>query len=153
MREMARRGGILSFLALLALAAACGGSDVTGPNGNGGSGGDNTPPPANPSFLEDVNPIFTTGGCTAGSCHGGGSGDLTLSGSVSTDYANLVNVPSSSAPSFLRVEPNNARDSYLVMKLEGRQLSGGRMPLGRQPLSSNQIGTIKNWIDAGALNN
>jgi hypothetical protein len=133
-------------LSLLLVTAACGGSDVvTGPDGD--------PPPASPSFAQDVSTIFTAGGCTAGNCHGGGAGDLTLTSSAATNYATLVNVTSSSAPAFLRVEPNDATDSYLVMKLEGRQLSGGRMPLAGPALSSNQITTIRNWISAGALNN
>ena len=34
----------------------------------------------------------------------------------------------------LRVIPNNADGSYLVIKLEGRQTVGARMPLGGQPL-------------------
>jgi hypothetical protein len=136
--------------AVLCLAvAACGGSDVTSPDA-GDDPGD--PPVENPSFSLDVVPIFVAGGCTAGNCHGGGAGGLTLTSSSATSYANLVNVPSSSDDSFLRVEPGNPTDSYLVMKLEGR---GGRqtMPLGRAPLSTNQIGTIRNWITADAPDN
>lgn len=150
---MACRRGVALTLSVALSAAACYGGDVlTAPDGDGNESHGN-PPAANPSFAQDVNPIFTAGGCTAGSCHGGGADGLTLTSSGATSYANLVNVPSSSASAFLRVEPNDPTNSYLVMKLEGRQLSGGRMPLGQPPLSSNQIGTIKNWISAGALNN
>ncbi len=145
--------GVFLSIAVVAFAAACGGSDVvTGPEGDGNPS-DDPPPPTNPSFAQDVSPIFIAGGCTSGNCHGGGADGLTLTSSAATNYASLVNVPSSSAPSFLLVEPNDPTDSYLVMKLEGRQLSGGRMPLARQPLTSNEIATIRNWISAGALSN
>lgn len=141
MRPRTRPPGLL---ALAVLVAACGGSDVgTGPDDGGG-------PPASPSFATHVNPIFDAKGCTAGSCHGGGAGGLTLTGSASTNYSNLVSVQSSD-PLFLLVEPGDADNSYLVRKVEGS--AGARMPLGGSPLSSNQIQTIRNWIDSGALNN
>ena len=118
-----------------------------------GSGNDSSSTPStNPSFAQDVNPIFAAAGCTASNCHGGGASGLTLGSSAASNFAHLVNVASSSAPTFLLVRPNNPTDSYLIMKLEGRQLSGGRMPLGGQALSTTQIATIKNWISAGALN-
>jgi len=53
----------------------------------------------------------------------------------------------------MRVLPNNATDSYLVIKLEGRQSAGGQMPLGGAPLSAADLASIKNWINAGAQNN
>jgi hypothetical protein len=150
---MACRRGVVLTVGLVLFAAACySGDGLTGPDGEGNPP-DDPPPAPNPSFAQDVSPIFTAGGCTGTSCHGSGADGLTLTSSVATNYANLVNVPSSSAPAFLRVEPNDPTNSYLVMKLEGRQLSGGRMPQGRPPLTSSQIGTIKNWISAGAPNN
>lgn len=144
-----RRAVLYGFTAL---AAACGGSDVpTGPDGGGGggAGGGDPVPPASPSFSQDVNPIFVTKGCTAGSCHGGGRGDLTLTTSASVNYANLVNVQSSD-PAYLLVEPGDPQNSYLVMKVEGR--AGSRMPLTGTPLTANQIQTIRNWIASGAPN-
>ena len=143
---------VCSFFTLLLFVAACGGSDVvTGPAS--GTGNDSSSPPAtDPSFAGDVSPIFATAGCTASSCHGGEAGGLTLGSSATSNFTNLVNVASSSAPAFLLIRPNNPTDSYLVMKLEGRQLSGGRMPLGGQALGSAQIATIRSWISAGAMN-
>lgn len=139
---------LLAVAALLSI-AACGGSDVTGvadSNNNGGS-----TPPAAPSFAGDVNSIFVAKGCTSGSCHGGGQGGMTLSGSASADYAAIVNVPATADPSFLRVKPDDAQNSYLVMKIEGR--AGSRMPKGGSPLSDLEITTIRNWIDSGAPQN
>jgi len=144
---------LLAGLVSQTVLVACGGSDVvTGPDGSGGDGG-NTPPVANPSFSQDVEPILSAAGCTAGNCHGGGSGGLTLTGSAPTDYANLVGVVSSCGL-FQYVNPGDAANSYVVMKLENRNTcGGGRMPLARAALSSNRIGTIRNWIDSGAPNN
>jgi hypothetical protein len=94
-----------------------------------------------------VNSLFIAKGCTAGSCHGGGQGGMTLPGVAADDYAAIVNVPATADPSFFRVKPNDAVNSYLVMKVEGR--AGNRMPLGA-PLSADEITIIRNWIDAGA---
>lgn len=149
---MSHRERLAILGGLVILAAGCGGSDLpTGPDGAGdGSGNGDPPPSANPSFSQEVNPIFTSKGCTAGSCHRGGQAGLTLTTSASSNYANLVNVQSSD-PSFLLVEPGDAQNSYLVMKVEGR--AGNRMPVGGSALTSNQIQTIRNWITAGAPNN
>lgn len=149
---MNRKARVAALCGFVVLAAACGGSDVpTGPEGGGGgSGGGDPSPSASPSFSEAVNPIFTAKGCTTGNCHGGGQGGLMLTASASANYANLVGVQSSN-PSFLLVEPGDAQDSYLVIKVEGR--AGSRMPIGGTPLSDNQIQTIRNWIDSGAQDN
>lgn len=78
---------------------------------------------------------------------------MTLSSTAATSYANLVNVSSTGEPTLVRVLPNDANNSYLVIKLEGRQSSGGRMPLGGARLSAADLADIKNWINAGAQNN
>ncbi len=67
-------------------------------------------------------------------------------------YASLVNVTATREP-IVRVIPGNADASYLVVKLEGRQSVGSRMPLGGQPLSQTDLTNIKNWINRGAQNN
>ena len=108
---------------------------------------------AAPSFADEVTPIFISRGCTAANCHGGGAGNLTLTGTSSTSYANLVNVAASAEPTLLRVKPNDAQNSYLIMKLENRQASGARMPIGRPALNTTEIGIIRRWIDLGAPNN
>jgi uncharacterized protein YjdB len=105
-----------------------------------------------PSFASDINPLFRSNGCL--SCHGGGgAGGLVLSRDAATSYANLVDIPSQGAPDYLRVERYDSFDSYLIMKLEGRQLSGGSMPLAGTPLSGADLSKIKRWIDGGAPNN
>lgn len=131
---------------------------VTACNGDGGTGldgdGDGREILANPSFATDINEIFQRRGCTASNCHGGSGGQagLQLTSSASASYDELVDV-SATSESFLRVEPGNATDSYLVIKLEGRQTVGQQMPLGATPLDNTDLTNIKNWINNGAPNN
>ncbi len=141
--------------------AACGGdaSNPTDPmddgrDTGGDTGGDTRTIKANPSFSQDIQEIFTRRGCTSSGCHGGGAGGLTLGSSASANYNNLVNVPSPTSGE-IRVIPNDANNSYLVKKLEGRQGSGNgsRMPLGGSPLDNIDLTNIKNWINTGAPNN
>jgi hypothetical protein len=106
---------------------------------------------ANPSFANDIQEIFQRRGCTNSSCHGTAvSANLDLR--EGTSYNNLVNVQATAEP-IIRVIPSNADGSYLVIKLEGRQSVGGRMPQGGQPLDQTDLTNIKNWINQGAQNN
>jgi hypothetical protein len=106
---------------------------------------------ANPAFGADIQEIFDRRGCTASGCHGSAqSAGLDLrSGSA---YGSLVNVQASSEP-IVRVIPNDAQNSYLVIKLEGRQSVGAQMPRGGSPLDTIDMRNIRNWIDTGAPNN
>jgi hypothetical protein len=65
-------------------------------------------------------------------------------------YSHLVNVASKEVPSLDRVEPGNPDDSYVVQKVEGTAAVGGQMPLGRTPLTAEQIALIRQWISEGA---
>ncbi len=111
------------------------------------------PPPAikdDPSFAADIQSIFNNN-CVSSGCHNAGaSGGLVLLQGQS--YANLVNVASTQEPGKTRVIPNDSANSYLVIKLEGRQTNGSRMPLGGT-LDGNSIQNVKNWVDKGAKNN
>ena len=64
----------------------------------------------------------------------------------------LVDVDAASE-NFKRVLPNDANNSYIVIKLEGRQTVGSRMPLSQSPLDNIDLTNIKNWINNGAPNN
>lgn len=116
------------------------------------------PPPsrvvkANPSFANDVQEIFNRRGCNTGNCHGAAeSAGLSLT-DAARSFAELVNVRSQNEADFLRVLPNNADSSYLVIKLEGRQQVGVQMPRGGTPLDTIDLGNIRNWINTGAANN
>jgi len=65
----------------------------------------------------------------------------------------LVNVNAAGAAGEVRVIPSDAQNSYLVVKLEGRQSSGTRMPQGGSALDNVDLTNIRNWINQGAANN
>ena len=68
-------------------------------------------------------------------------------------FANLVNVPSTQVE-LDRVTPNDAENSYLIHKLDGRAgIVGNRMPEDAPFLTAAEIDVIKEWINAGAQNN
>jgi len=145
-----------SALALLLFStlAACGDSG-TGPENNssngGGNGNDTRVIVTDPSFAAVIQEIFNRKGCAAGSCHGSArSAGLSLASGSS--YTSLVNVTSTQSTS-LRVIPGNANDSYLIVKVEGRQTVGDRMPAGGSPLDNIDLTNLKNWINQGAKNN
>lgn len=94
--------------------------------------------------------IFNTT-CAVSGCHAASSASAGLDLSSANARANLVGVESTGVPSLFRVDPGNADDSYLVLKLEGDdRIAGNRMPLGRPPLPPSQIDVIREWIDGGA---
>lgn len=130
--------------ALLSLASACGGGDggVTSP----------PPPPLEATFSSiQANILSTT--CAVSGCHAGPSPQQDLDLSAGVAYGQLVNVTSKQQSAFLRVEPGNAADSYLYMKVSGDpRISDGRMPLGGVPLSTEKLEAIAMWIEAGAAN-
>ena len=145
-----RRQIFLPIVASLFL-AACGDSSPTDP---GGGAVDTREIKSNPSFANDVVEIFTRQGCTAGNCHGNSAGNLTLTSSASGNHARLVGVTSPNSGE-VYVIVNDADNSYLVKKLEGRQGSGNgsRMPLAGGTLDNIDLTNIKNWINTGAPNN
>jgi hypothetical protein len=111
---------------------------------------------AQPSFVADVQPIFTKR-CVVGGCHTLASEQAGLALDASVAYDELVGVPAtSSVDPYLRVEAGNAADSWLMRRLHADPaVRNGqpRMPLAATPLTDNQIATIVNWIDQGALRN
>lgn len=132
---------------------ACGGDGGTDP---GTDGDGNVDPPArtikeNPSFAADVQEIFDRTGCSSSSCHGAGQA-AGLDLRAANSYADLVNVGATNEP-LIRVIPNDAQNSYLVIKIEGRQSVGSRMPIGGGALDNVDVANIRNWINTGALNN
>ena len=98
-------------------------------------------------YATQIQPVFNSR-CTE--CHSGGSAPQGLRLDAANSYANLVNVASHEVPSLKRVEPGDPDNSYLVQKIEGTAAVGGRMPLGRAPLTAAQIALIRQWISEGA---
>ena len=68
-------------------------------------------------------------------------------------FGNLVNKAAQAESDFIRVVPNNAQDSYLVIAFEDRRRVRGLMLQGGVPLDSIDLANIRNWIEQGALNN
>lgn len=109
----------------------------------------------NPSFANDIQPIFTRR-CAIGGCHTVNTARATLVLTAGHAYDSIVNKTAFLAPQFDRVEPGNADSSWVVRMIEendARRFNFARMPLGGQPLTRNQIATIVNWIENGALRN
>jgi hypothetical protein len=104
-----------------------------------------------PSFSSNIQEIFQRRGCTSAACHGAANSE-NLDLRAGASYNNLVNVRATQV-GVDRVIPGNADVSYLVIKLEGRQTVGSRMPLGGTPLDQIDLTNIKNWINQGARNN
>ena len=154
---MARPFVRLSVFALTSILFACGGGQGgTGPGSdNPGYGSDDRTARqilSNPAFTANIQEIFDRRGCSASSCHGSAlSANMDLRSSAA--FASIVDVAAFSDGAFQRVTPNDAQNSYLVMKLEGRQTVGARMPLGGAVLDNIDITNIRNWINSGAPNN
>ena len=140
------RNHVVLFLTLSI--AAC---SSESPTSSSGSGTDTRIIQGNPSFASTIQEIFTRRSCTSSSCHGAAQmAGLDLRASAS--YGELVEVRAESEP-FPRVAPGDPDGSYLVMKLEGRQSVGDRMPQTGAPLDSIDLANIRNWISQGAPNN
>ncbi len=83
-------------------------------------------------------------------CHqtAGPDGGLALQGGGTAER--IVLMPSRGAPLNL-IEPGRPDESYLFLKITGRQLeaggAGARMPLIGPMLSEAQIDTIRSWIE------
>ena len=110
---------------------------------------------ANPSFANDIQPIFIRR-CAIGGCHSVGSARAQLVLAPGHAYDSLVNKPGYLNSLIDRVEPGDAANSWLVRMIEDDDVARfhySRMPLGGQPLTRNQIATIVNWIENGAPRN
>ncbi len=93
--------------------------------------------------------IFNTG-CTG--CHPGSVGAANLGLGTQSSYDNLLNVPSDTFPSMLRVAPGDPLASMLFLKLncDDPPGLGVRMPLNASPLSPTQQAFFFDWIRLGA---
>lgn len=145
---------------LTVLVCSCGSSGSPMQADNSGDGPTTTgggmedrggPVKSDPSFADDIYPIFESGGCNSVGCHGSGEGGL-YTRTVQEAYTNLVNVTSPNSGEVL-VIPGDDNASYLVKKLENRQSVGLLMPFGGPPLPVNDIQNVRNWIKRGAKNN
>ena len=137
--------------------AACGSDPPTAP----------TPTPTTPTPTTPTPPATGTLTATLSSIqrevfnpacvvhHGPSAAEADLDISDGRSFENLVNVPSTQVGLNL-VTPNDAENSYLIHKLDGRAgIVGARMPIssGGGFLPDETIDVIKQWINEGARNN
>jgi hypothetical protein len=141
---------ILLFAGLLSASCDESLSDITGPT-----------PDLEPTLTSIQRTIFNqsdpSGRLACVQCHtdqgraAAGPGLVLLEG---RSYQQLVGVASVNRPGATRVIPGDPDNSYLVRKLEGRDINGDRMPRGTGPfLTAGQMLVIRKWISDGAPNN
>lgn len=135
--------GIFAIIILYILVVNCG-KDTKNPTEPGSTIKED------PSFVTDIQPIFSASCATSG-CHNvSASGGLDLSAGKA--YMNLVDIASTQDKGKKRIVAGDAASSYLVIKIEGKQSFGAKMPPASS-LSAESIQLIKNWINKGAKNN
>jgi cytochrome c553 len=96
--------------------------------------------PGDVSFASDVVPVLLD---QCANCHGERDPESNLQ---MTSLESLVK-GGRTGPAIV---PGKAADSLLVKKIRGVGIEGQRMPLGKPPLSADQIAMIAKWIDQGA---
>ena len=149
MKTLVRSLLVLGIVAL----AACGDDSPTAPTTP-----PTTPTPTTPATdtltatLSSIQREVFNPFCVA--CHGPSEAEAGLDISEGRSFENLVNVPSTQVEINL-VTPNDAENSYLMHKLDGRAgIVGARMPIDSEgDLSDEAIDVIKQWINQGARNN
>jgi hypothetical protein len=89
-------------------------------------------------FVRDIQPIFVE---RCNSCHG----EDEQEGQLRLDAKAIVMQGGKSGPLFIT---DKSEESLLIKRVVG--VGGKRMPLDDEPLSEEQIGLIRAWIDQGA---
>lgn len=111
---------------------------------------------AQPSLANDIQPIFNAR-CATTSCHNFTTHQVGMVLAAGYSYDNTVNKQSVFRPSWKRIVPFKPDSSFLIKVLladsAGQHPEITRMPLGRPPLTDNQINTIINWVAQGAQRN
>jgi hypothetical protein len=136
--------GATAAVLVAALAVSCG--------GGGSSGGmmSPPPPPLEPTLASIQANVFTPS-CALSGCHAGSAPQQGQNLSSGLAFSNIVNVPSTEQPAFMRVKPGDPDSSYLYMKITGDpRISGVQMPKTGGPLSAAKIAAIHDWIANGA---
>jgi hypothetical protein len=110
---------------------------------------------AEPSFARDIEPVFGARCATAG-CHTEVTHQAGLVLEHGLAYDAIVNRQSTLVPTLLRVAPGDPGNSLLVRIIgddASLRLGLPRMPLGRPPLTDQQIANIVTWVTQGARRN
>ncbi|MBT9557558.1 MAG: hypothetical protein IV100_16075, partial [Myxococcales bacterium] len=106
------------------------------------------------SFQHVYDTVFVPKGCSAGYCHGAGSGGMQF-GTHEEAYAELVNKPATVADCGLatRVVPGAPDDSVLWARVRpesGPACSAQKMPSGTSGLDDASAQLVYDWIQDGA---
>ncbi|MEQ1502607.1 MAG: hypothetical protein ABMB14_10265 [Myxococcota bacterium] len=122
--------------------AGCDGGTTTKDTGGGTSDA--------PTFTR-VNDEVLKPSCAISACHAAGT-TAPLELAAGSEHAALVGVDSEDAPGEVLVVAGDADASYLVAKLEDAAgIAGSPMPPPFGGLDPADIQLIRDWIDAGAL--
>jgi hypothetical protein len=92
--------------------------------------------------------------CALSGCHAAGNTTpyQSLVLPAGQEHAALVNVESVDAPGQILVVPGDAAASYVIAKMEGAAgITGSPMPPPFGDLPPEQLQLMRDWIDAGAL--
>lgn len=92
--------------------------------------------------------------CAVSGCHVGATPPKGLNLEDGSTFSNTVNVASDEVPTLMRIKPGDPEESYLYLKITGdASITGSQMPLGRSPLSAEEMDQIRDWILEGAIDN
>ena len=115
-------------------------------------------PEVNNSLPDNSSATFSTiqkevfnGSCALSGCHSGADAAAGMNLSSGLAFNNLVNVPSTSNTNFVRVQPGNSANSFIIKRLRNIGESSGIMPPSGK-LSENAIQLVETWINNGAKN-
>ena len=98
------------------------------------------------SFKADIQPILAQS-CLE--CHSTGGAGYEKSGLLMTSYEDLKK-----GRRFGPIDkPGDVLTSALIMLIEGRADPSIRMPHHKDPLSKEQIGLLRSWVEQGAEDN
>lgn len=140
------RARALLLMGLVAALASCGGDGVVSD--------DSGPPPPGAPTLSFLQASLFTPRCALPGCHVAPSPQQGLELSDGATFPFTVGIDANELSTFKRVAPGNAADSYLYMKLAGDpRVIGGPMPGDGTTLTATEIDGVRQWIDAGALDN
>lgn len=114
---------------------------------------DKPPPQRDPTWSQDIEPVLSSSTCASAACHGGTSPSLSLLLAAGAGYHELVDVPSKQDKTLKLIVPGDPDNSYLVIKLEGRNKRGDPMPNSGTPLSPTLLAALRQWIALGAPEN
>ncbi len=85
--------------------------------------------------------------CSVIGCHQGKFPTANLNLETGQFPGTVIDVPSREKPDLKIIDKGIPEKSYLFMKIQGSpEIKGKRMPLGKDPLTAEEIQAIANWI-------